>query len=75
MVLKALSLAGGKHYLAYQAEQNPAAFMAMVGKVLPHTIVGTGTDGAIEIKLVKFGETQPKRLCALWRHLQEGQAI
>ena len=27
-----------------------------MGKVLPHTIIGTGADVAIEIKLVKFGE-------------------
>jgi hypothetical protein len=34
-----------------------------MGKVLPHTIIGTGADGAIEIKLVKFGE--PKTINAV----------
>jgi hypothetical protein len=35
MILGALEQAGGQAYLADQAEQNPGAFMALVGKVLP----------------------------------------
>lgn len=35
MILGALEQAGGQSYLAEQAEQNPGAFMALVGKVLP----------------------------------------
>ena len=35
MILGALEQAGGQTYLAEQAEQNPGAFMALVGKVLP----------------------------------------
>ena len=35
MILGALSDAGGQAYLARQAEANPAAFMTLVGKVLP----------------------------------------
>lgn len=35
MVLGALDDAGGQAYLAEQAEKNPAAFMALLGKVLP----------------------------------------
>jgi hypothetical protein len=35
MILGALEQAGGQQYLADQAEQNPGAFMALVGKVLP----------------------------------------
>jgi hypothetical protein len=56
MVLGALNELGGTKYLAEQAQKNAAPFLALVGKVLPHTIIGTGADGAIEIKLVKFGE-------------------
>lgn len=35
MILTALSDAGGIAYLAKQAEENPASFMTLVGKVLP----------------------------------------
>lgn len=35
MILGALSDVGGQEYLARQAEDNPAAFMTLVGKVLP----------------------------------------
>lgn len=35
MILGALSDVGGREYLARQAEQNPTAFMTLVGKVLP----------------------------------------
>jgi len=55
MVLAAINELGGTKYLAEQAQNNPAPFLALVGKVLPHTVIGTGADGAIEIKLVKFG--------------------
>jgi hypothetical protein len=35
MVLGALDDAGGQAYLAEQAQKNPAAFIALLGKVLP----------------------------------------
>lgn len=35
MILGALHNAGGEEYLTQQAENNPNAFMALVGKVLP----------------------------------------
>lgn len=35
MILGALDDAGGQAYLAKQAEENPAAFMTLIGKVLP----------------------------------------
>lgn len=35
MILGALDDAGGQAYLKKQADANPAAFMALVGKVLP----------------------------------------
>lgn len=41
MILEALSNAGGIKYLEKQAKQrNPAAFMALLGKVLPMTVSG-----------------------------------
>ena len=38
MILKALDGAGGVKYLQRQADENPAAFMSLVGKVLPLTV-------------------------------------
>jgi hypothetical protein len=38
MILGALDDAGGQRYLARQAEENPTAFLTLVGKVLPLSI-------------------------------------
>lgn len=40
MILAALDEVGGKDYLIRQADENPAAFMTLVGKVLPTKLVG-----------------------------------
>lgn len=40
MILNALDDAGGKQYLINQSRSNATAFMALVGKVLPLTLVG-----------------------------------
>lgn len=44
MVLGALNDVGGQRYLARQAEQNPVAFIGLVGKILPLQL--TGQNGA-----------------------------
>ena len=50
MILQALDNAGGADYLTLQASENPAAFMTLVGKVLPMQV--TGADGgAIQITI------------------------
>ena len=41
MILGALDDAGGQGYLARQADENPSAFMALVGKCLPKNIEAT----------------------------------
>ena len=43
MILKALDKSGGVDYLVKQADENPNAFLSLVGKVLPMTV--TGADG------------------------------
>jgi hypothetical protein len=43
MILGALDDAGGQAYLTEQAKACPAAFMALLGKVLPLQV--TGSDG------------------------------
>ena len=49
MILGALDKAGGVKYLQRQADENPAAFMTLVGKVLPMTVTGTGPEGEIRV--------------------------
>jgi hypothetical protein len=41
MILGALDDVGGQKYLARQAEENPVAFMGLIGKVLPTTLNAT----------------------------------
>lgn len=43
MILQALDGAGGVEYLQKQAEQNPNAFMSLIGRVLPLQV--SGEDG------------------------------
>jgi hypothetical protein len=42
MILNALSTAGGEQYLARQANENPGAFMTLLGKILPMQVAGDG---------------------------------
>ncbi len=52
MILTALNSVGGAKYLARQAELNPGAFMTLVGKVLPSTMIGTADGSPIHLHLV-----------------------
>lgn len=47
MILQALSNKGGTSYLERQADENPTAFMTLVGKVLPLQVTGEN-GGAIQ---------------------------
>jgi hypothetical protein len=40
MILGALDEAGGQDYLARMAEEQPVAFMSLLGRVLPATLAG-----------------------------------
>ena len=40
MVLHALDYAGGVEYLRRQAEENPSAFLALLGKLIPRRVEG-----------------------------------
>ena len=50
MILGALDGAGGIEYLQRQADENPSAFMSLIGRVLPMTVTGTGPNGSIDIR-------------------------
>lgn len=43
MIHNALDNVGGEEYLATQAKESPAAFLALLGKILPKEL--TGADG------------------------------
>lgn len=45
MILQALHNKGGVEYLEAQAEDNPVAFMGLVGKVLPMTVANADPEG------------------------------
>ena len=57
MILGALEAKGGQQYFERQAEANPNAFMALVGRVIPTTLAGDPNaplfPNRIEIKLVR----------------------
>ena len=50
MILGALAGAGGEAYLQRQADENPGAFLTLIGKVLPTTL--TTGSGALRIEVV-----------------------
>ncbi len=47
MVLAALDRAGGEDYLLEQAHDNPKAFLALIGRILPTQITGPGDKDLI----------------------------
>jgi len=55
MILGALNNKGGVAYLERQADENPVAFMGLVGKVLPMTVTGTGEGGEIVTRIILEG--------------------
>jgi len=51
MILGALGDAGGRDYLAKRAIDTPAAFLTLIGKVLPMQIAGEG-GGRLTIEVI-----------------------
>jgi hypothetical protein len=51
MILGALSDVGGRDYLALRAKDTPAAFLTLIGKVLPMQIAGEG-GGPVTINVI-----------------------
>lgn len=60
MILGALAAAGGAQYLAAKAASHPAAFMTLVGKVLPLQVTGAGEGDAPLTITVRYVDA-PKR--------------
>lgn len=63
MILGALQAAGGQEYFQRIARSHPAAFMRLLGKLLPMTVAGdpkAPMEGKVEVVLVKsYAEANP----------------
>lgn len=59
MILTALEKAGGADYLLSQAHQNPKAFLALVGRVLPLQVQGD-KDNPLYIAKIERVVVDPK---------------
>jgi len=57
MILGALDDAGGQGYLLAQAKEEPKAFLALLGRVLPQEIKGTLEASVIVIER-SYGEVE-----------------
>lgn len=55
MILKALDKAGGVEYLQKRAIDTPGPFLALVGKVLPMTLVGDKTQ-PLQIVITRYAD-------------------
>jgi hypothetical protein len=54
MVIAALMDVGGEKYLAEQAVKNPAAFLSLLGRILPLQLTGDAA-APITVQIVRFG--------------------
>lgn len=63
MILGALDDAGGRGYLKQQASTSPAAFLALIGKVLPTQVTGANGAPLFPKVTVAFGDTPPQDDC------------
>lgn len=63
MILTALNRVGGAKYLARQAEENPSAFMSLVGRIMPKEVVQEGST-PIHLHLVAAQLVEAQQLAA-----------
>ena len=61
MIIAALETAGGVEYLARQAEQNPAAFMGLISKILPLQIGAESDSRPVNVKAVTMSPLEAYR--------------
>ena len=73
MVLTALSMVGGAQYLAECARKQPAAFLTLVGKVMPLQIAGTGHHGEATSLSFEWAAAQPPLIEAQVEPVDVGQ--
>lgn len=59
MITQALDQAGGVNYLAETALSHPAAFLALIGKVMPIQLTGDGggpISHSLKVEFIKSGK-------------------
>jgi hypothetical protein len=66
MILGALSEAGGQQYLARMAEEQPSAFLMLLGKVLPTTIRGDTGNPVQTVTRIEIVPVKPQLRGDLW---------
>lgn len=71
MILGALEQAGGVGWLAKQADENPTAFMALLGKLLPNDLQVSGANGAPIVSVSTQAMATPEEIRRLLREEQE----
>jgi hypothetical protein len=59
LILGALDDAGGQQYLMRMAEQQPAAFLALIGRVLPTTITGDAANPVQTVTRIELIAVEP----------------
>jgi hypothetical protein len=61
MVFAALHAGGGQKYLERQMDENPTAFMTLLGKFVPKDVnVGGQADNPLSIKQIEIVVVDPK---------------
>ena len=61
MVLAALNRAGGEDYLVQQAIANPAAFLTLIGKVLPTRLSGDPDNPVRAVARIEYVIVDPAK--------------
>ncbi len=61
MILAALDRAGGEDYLVQQAKANPAAFLTLIGKVLPTRLAGDPDNPVRAVARIEYVIVDPAK--------------
>lgn len=60
MILGALDDVGGQKYLMRQAKDNPVAFLALIGRVLPLTLAGDAANPVRVMARIELVPVEPE---------------
>ncbi|MDA8177445.1 MULTISPECIES: hypothetical protein [Acidithiobacillus] len=71
LIIGALEQAGGVGWLAKQATENPVAFMALLGKLLPSDLQVSGANGAPIMSISAQAVATPEEIRRLLREERE----
>lgn len=61
MILGALDDIGGQEYLVARARDNPVAFLALLGRVLPTTLAGDPNDPVTVVTRIELVPVEPEK--------------